>query len=77
MSTYDILPLDSEVNVNFSLPGGPMMSLTGLVRWVREYNDVVPDTAPGMGIMFEDLSAEQEDDINTYLARSNPLFYEM
>ena len=77
VSTYDILPLDSEVNVNFSLPGGPMMSLSGLVRWVREYNDAVPDTAPGMGIMFEDLSAEQENDINAYLARSNPLFYEM
>ncbi len=77
VSTYDILPLDSEVNVNFSLPGGPMMSLTGLVRWVRDYNEIVPDTAPGMGIMFEDLSAEQENNINTYLARSNPLFYDM
>lgn len=77
VSTYDILPLDSEVNVNFSLPGGPMMSLTGLVRWVRDYNEAVPDTAPGMGIMFEDLSAEQERDINAYLAASNPLFYEM
>ena len=77
VSTYDVLPLDSEVNVNFSLPGGPMMSLTGLVRWVRDYNEIVPDTSPGMGIMFEDLSAEQERDINTYLARSNPLFYDM
>ncbi len=77
VSTYDILPLDSEVNVNFSLPGGPMMSLSGLVRWVREYNDVAPDTSPGMGIMFEGLSAEQENDINAYLAASNPLFYDM
>ncbi len=77
VSTYDILPLDSEVNVNFSLPGGPMMSLSGLVRWVRDYNEAVPDTAPGMGIMFEDLSIEQENEINTYLARSNPLFFEM
>jgi uncharacterized protein (TIGR02266 family) len=77
VSTYDILPLDSEVNVNFSLPGGPIMSLSGLVRWVREYNEVAPDTAPGMGIMFEGLSAEQENDINAYLARINPIFYEM
>jgi len=77
VSTYDILPLDSEVNVNFSLPGGQMMSLSGLVRWVREYNEAVPDTAPGMGIMFEDLSTEQENDINAYLARSNPLFHDM
>jgi uncharacterized protein (TIGR02266 family) len=77
VSTYDILPLDSEVNVNFSLPGGPMMSLNGLVRWIRDYNEAASDTAPGMGIMFEGLSVEEENDINAYLARSNPIFHEM
>ena len=58
-------------------PAGSGCELRELVRWVREYNEVAPDTSPGMGIMFEGLSTEQENDINAYLARSNPLFYEM
>lgn len=76
VATYDIADVGTEVNVNFSLPNGPMMSLNGTVRWVRDYNETAPDMAPGMGVMFEDLSPAEEDAINTYLASSNPLFYE-
>jgi uncharacterized protein (TIGR02266 family) len=76
VATFDIPPVGTVTNVNFRIPDGPMMSLDGVVRWVREYNDTSPETAPGMGVMFERLSPAEEDAINTYLARSSPLFFE-
>lgn len=76
VATYDIADVGTGVNINFAIPSGPMMSLDGVVRWVREYNDTVPEMAPGMGVMFENLTPAQEDAINSYLARSSPLFFD-
>jgi uncharacterized protein (TIGR02266 family) len=76
VASYDIPPVGTEVNVNFNLPGGPMMSLNGIVRWVREFNPVTPDMVPGFGVSFVNLSPVEEAAINDYLARNSPLLYE-
>jgi len=76
IASYDIPPLGTPVNVNFSLPGGPMMSLDGVVRWVREYNPMIQEMAPGFGVSFDHLTPTEETAINEYLARNSPLLYE-
>jgi uncharacterized protein (TIGR02266 family) len=76
VATYDIPPVGTAVNVNFSLPGGPIMSLNGVVRWVREINPVLPDMTPGIGVSFDDLDPADEAALNQYLARTSPLLYE-
>jgi uncharacterized protein (TIGR02266 family) len=76
ISTFDTLPIGSQVNVNFRLPDGPLVSLDGSVRWVREYNETAPDVDPGMGIRFEGMHSEVAEQINHYMAEHPPLFYE-
>ena len=76
VSTYDVLPVGTELNVNFSLPHGPVLSLDGTVNWVREYNSTQPDQAPGMGIRFTHISREDEEHINRYISQHDPLFYD-
>jgi len=76
VSTYDLLPVGTELNVNFSLPHGPVLSLDGTVNWVREYNSTRPDQAPGMGIRFTHISREDEEHINRYISQHDPLFYD-
>lgn len=76
VATYDVPPVGTRINVNFSLPHGPMLSLDGVVRWVREYNPAIPEMVPGIGVSFVNLSLADEAAINEYLAWSAPLLYE-
>jgi uncharacterized protein (TIGR02266 family) len=76
VATYDIPRAGTEVNVNFSLPGGPTLSLHGTVRWIREPDDRDPDLTPGMGVAFERLDPAAARAINAYLADHAPLFFE-
>lgn len=76
IATYDILRIGTELNVNFTLPKGPVLSLNGIVRWVREYNETTPDTAPGMGIQFENLNGNDRKAINYFIEKNPPIFYD-
>lgn len=76
VATYDLPPIGAEVSVNFRLPGGPLLSLLGTVRWVREANEREPDLPPGMGVEFAELGADEAGAINDYIARNPPLFFE-
>lgn len=76
VSTYDVLPIGAKVNVNFSLPYGPVLSINGTVRWLREFNEFTPDVMPGMGVQFDSLSDEEIELINDYISESPPLFFE-
>jgi uncharacterized protein (TIGR02266 family) len=76
IATYDILSMGTPLNVNFSLPRGPVLSLDGTVCWIREYNETTPDIFPGMGIQFDHLTNEDEDAINQFIAKNPPIFYD-
>ncbi|MCP4603613.1 MAG: TIGR02266 family protein [Proteobacteria bacterium] len=76
VATYDVLLIGTKLNVNFSLPNGPVLSLDGIVRWVREYNETTPDIEPGMGIRFDDLRKKDRKAINKYIAQNPPIFYD-
>ncbi len=76
VSTYDILDIGTALNVNFRLPDGPVLSLSGKVRWVREYNDITPEMEPGMGVQFESLTPDDRQAINLFISQNPPIFYD-
>lgn len=76
VATYDTLPMGSKLSVNFTLPDGRLISVEGVVRWIREFNEMTPDTVPGMGVQFESLSAEDEETIRSFIEERSPLFFE-
>ncbi len=76
IATYDILSLGTELNINFRLPDGPVLSLNGKVRWVREYNETAQDMEPGMGVEFKKLSPDDRQAINLFISDHPPIFYE-
>ncbi|MCP4197509.1 MAG: TIGR02266 family protein [Proteobacteria bacterium] len=76
VATYDVLSAGTTLNVNFSLPRGPVLSLDGTVCWIREYNETTPDILPGMGIHFDNLADEDKQAINQFIAKNPPIFYD-
>lgn len=76
ISTYDVRPIGAVLNLNFTLPDGHLISVDGVVRWVREYNETTPDTPPGMGIQFEDLSPEDKEAIEMFIEQRPAMFYD-
>ena len=76
IATFEILPIGSTLQVNFTMPDGYLISTSGLVRWVREYNEFAEDAEPGMGIQFDGLLENDKNIINSYLSQREPLFYD-
>jgi uncharacterized protein (TIGR02266 family) len=76
ISTYDIRPIGSVINLNFTLPDGHLISVDGVVRWVREYNETTPDTSPGMGIQFDGLGPEDKEAIHLFIEERPAIFYD-
>lgn len=75
IATVNVKPLGTEVDLSFSLPTGAKIEAKGVVRWVREVNDKIPDSFPGMGVEFRGLAASAQQSINDFIAQREPLFY--
>ena len=67
----DIIPL------SFNLPNsGRTIEANGVVRWYREYNPLYPETHPGMGVKFIDLSPDDQKIVNEYITNlREPYFH--
>jgi len=75
VATVNILPLGTEVDLAFSLPSGERIEAKGVVRWVREVNDKLPDAFPGMGVSFSALQPDAQSAIDQFLVQRDPLFF--
>lgn len=76
IATYDLLDRGTEMAVSFTLPDGHLVSCTGVVRWIREHNEMTPDVYPGMGVQFMNLSGEDRQAIEGFLQQRPAMFYE-
>jgi uncharacterized protein (TIGR02266 family) len=76
LATYDVKDIGSKIAVSFTLPDGHLVSSVGVVRWIREYNSLTPDTHPGMGVQFSGLSDEDRHAIEGFLTQRPAMFYE-
>lgn len=76
VATFEPKPVNSKVLVNFKLPGGQPVTARGVVQFVREYNSMNPEMAPGMGVKFTDLLPDDKKAIERYLQSRAPMFYD-
>ena len=76
VATFDPKPMQSKVLVNFKLPGGRPVTARGVVHFVREYNPLTPDMAPGMGVRFTDLLPGDKAAIEEYAKQRAPMFFD-
>jgi len=76
VATFEPKPVDAQVIVNFKLPGGHPVTARGVVQWVRDYNPMAPEMAPGMGVKFTDLLPGDKRAIEEFAKKRAPLFYD-
>lgn len=76
ISTYDHLPIGTQMDLTISLPDRPAIRAQGTVRWVREYHKFTEDVSPGVGVQFANLSESDQAAIKQFLRRRAPLLYE-
>lgn len=76
IATFDLRAIGSKMSVNFTLPDGHLVSVEGVVRWLREYNETTPNVEPGMGVQFVGLQQRDETAINSFLSQREPMFYD-
>ena len=76
VATFDPKPEGSKVLVNFKLAGGRKVAARGIVHFVIEYNPLATEMAPGMGVRFTDLLANDKVAIEEYLKQREPMFYD-
>lgn len=67
VATHDLKKIGTKMAVSFTLPDGYLVSAVGVVRWLREYNDLTDDISPGMGVQFIDLSKDDRGAIEKFL----------
>jgi len=76
IATYDILPIDTRVDVRLILPGQGCFQLEGTVSWTREAENCAGGVSPGMGIVFRSLRGEPGKAIQRYMSERPPLLFE-
>jgi len=72
VATYRSLPAGSRLDLQISLPDGPLR-VAGVVRWRREASN---DVSPGLGIAFEDLDADALARVEQFCHWREPLYYD-
>jgi uncharacterized protein (TIGR02266 family) len=75
VATVESVPRGTTVDLDFTLPGGRPLQVSGVVRWTREVNDKTPELMPGLGVQFTSLPPEVASAISTFVSQREPLFF--
>ena len=67
----------SHLSLRFTLPGAVREIQTSVkVAWVQEFNPMHPETQPGMGLQFINLSSKDREEVNEYMQNGQePIFH--
>jgi len=76
LSTYEVLPKGTPVDMLVTLPGGFETRVGGRVRFVRDPLDFSADSEPGMGIQFDQLGQKDRELILRFIRKRAPMFYD-
>lgn len=76
VSTYNILPVGTAVQLHVTLPGNLSTDVNGSVRFVRDPMDMSSDSEPGMGVAFEGLAKDSRELILRFIRKRPPMFYD-
>ncbi len=74
VSTYEIPPLGSTIQITVNMPGGYDFRALATVKWSRESG--VGDAPPGFGCSFTSISQEARQLIYRYVRNREPLFHD-
>jgi uncharacterized protein (TIGR02266 family) len=75
VATYNVVDIDTEIQVAFTLPTGQRIVSQGVTRWVREYNEATPQISPGVGVEFVGMPAETKEAIGAFTSTREPMFW--
>ncbi|WP_164010756.1 TIGR02266 family protein [Pyxidicoccus trucidator] len=75
IATVEPVARGTQVELDFTLPGGRPMKVTGVVRWVRESNARTPELMPGVGVQFTGLAHEVANAITSFVTTRDPMFF--
>lgn len=73
VATHAAIPRGSSIDLVFTLPTNHEVRVRGVVRWTRS---VECETAPGIGIQFEDLSSADATAVSAFLRHRPPLVWD-
>lgn len=76
LATYETYPKSTPLDLTVTLPGGFEIRVPGRVRFVRDPMDMNSDAEPGMGIQFEQISAESRELVLRFIRKRPPMFYD-
>jgi uncharacterized protein (TIGR02266 family) len=76
VSTYEVHPVGTPVDVLVTLPGGFEFRTNGVVRFVRDPLDFSADAEPGMGISFNHLEPQDRELVLRFIRKRPPMFYD-
>jgi uncharacterized protein (TIGR02266 family) len=74
LSTYQNIPIGTEVHLKFTLPNGAVEAM-GTVRWTRPQTE--GGEPPGVGISFEGLGNEARSLIEQFCRARPPLYHDL
>lgn len=76
IATYDLEPIGTIIEVEFTLPGNHALKLEGEVRWLRDPIEAADGMFPGMGVRFVNLDPREKELLQEFCAARPPLFYD-
>jgi uncharacterized protein (TIGR02266 family) len=75
IATVKIVPIGTPMDLYFRLPNGEGVEAKGVVRWVRDVDDLMPEIPPGIGVQFVDLSDKAREAVTAFVRSREPMFY--
>jgi hypothetical protein len=76
IATYNIPDVGDQLMIKVNLPGGYEFEAAAIVRWTRDSPQSGPDSSPGFGAQFTQISAEGRQLVYRYVRNREPLFYD-
>jgi uncharacterized protein (TIGR02266 family) len=76
VSTYNLQPIGSTINLEFNLPDSEEpIKAQGVVRWLKEANPDV-EMEPGLGVQFTNLSDVDRRRIEHFVKHRETIFFD-
>jgi uncharacterized protein (TIGR02266 family) len=76
VATYQLSPVGTQFDLEFTLPTGHIVRTRAEVRWLRDPRNESDDAPPGMGLRFLQLLPEDARAINEFVQARSPIFYD-
>ncbi len=75
IATHQIYPIGTEMRLSFKL-GSKTITTDAVVRWVKKPENVSEDIDPGMGLQFINLEKADQELIDEFIKKKEPLFFD-